>query len=386
MKKHHFIWIVLICLSTGSLVAQFDVIHNFKKSNGSEPTGSLVYCNGLFYGLAQYGGVFNLGCIFSIRPDGSCYVDEYDFKGENGAVPRRSLTLSGSMLYGVTSSGGENIYGNIFSFDPQNNKYTNIFDLNGIQGKYLYCNVTVCRRTIYGMTQAGGKYLKGNIFAIDTDGNQYEDLHDFADTDGLGDGGFGSLTLIGNKLFGMTYNGGAHNDGYIFSVDTDGRKFLELFDFNGKNGKGPQGDLAVYGNKFYGMACKGGASNYGCLFSIDTNGRTGYKDIHDFNLKDGGQPYDNVILVANNLFGMTADGGKYGQGLIFSADTSGRGYTDLTDFNGANTPAGKYPYGGLTFLKNKIYGMTEYGGINNLGVIFRLDTTIKPGVLTFTMK
>ncbi|HTB31629.1 MAG TPA: choice-of-anchor tandem repeat GloVer-containing protein, partial [Bacteroidia bacterium] len=110
MKKLHFIWIVLVCSVISPIAAQFDVIHNFKKSNGTEPTGSLVYYNGLFYGLAQYGGIYNLGCIFSVRPDGTCYVDEFDFNGENGAIPQRSLTLSGGLLYGMTNSGGVNIY------------------------------------------------------------------------------------------------------------------------------------------------------------------------------------------------------------------------------------------------------------------------------------
>jgi len=105
-------------------------------------------------------------------------------------------------------------------------------------------------------------------------------IHNFNDT--LGRYPIGSLTLSGNRLFGMTSQGGAKDSGCIFSINKNGSGYKDICDFNGKNGAHPIADLVVSGNTLYGMTFEGGANQYGCIFSIDTNG-SGYKDLHDFN-------------------------------------------------------------------------------------------------------
>jgi uncharacterized repeat protein (TIGR03803 family) len=44
---------------------------------------------------------------------------------------------------------------------------------------------------------------------------------------------------------------------------------------------------------------------------------------------------------------------------------------DLFDFS---TAVGKYPYGSLTLSGNVLYGMTNYGGVYNDGVVFSIHT------------
>jgi uncharacterized repeat protein (TIGR03803 family) len=58
----------------------------------------------------------------------------------------------------------------------------------------------------------------GTIFEIGTDGSSFSVLHSF--TGGGSDGAYpnGSLTLDGQTLYGMTYGGGASNDGVLFSL------------------------------------------------------------------------------------------------------------------------------------------------------------------------
>jgi len=80
---------------------------------------------------------------------------------------------------------------------------------------------------LYGMTRSGGDQsgAPGAIFRINTDGTSYSLLHSF----GTGTSGYqfdgqlpsGSLTLSGSTLYGMTYLGGAMNQGAIFSVNAD---------------------------------------------------------------------------------------------------------------------------------------------------------------------
>ncbi len=106
---------------------------------------------------------------------------------------------------------------------------------------------------------------QGCIYSIDTNGNNYNLLYSFTSGDP-----YGSVSLIGNLLYGMTYVGGAYNDGTIFSMDTNGAGYSTLLLFNGTNGKNPYGDITIAGNGIlYGMTKIGGANNYGVLFSED---------------------------------------------------------------------------------------------------------------------
>jgi uncharacterized repeat protein (TIGR03803 family) len=76
------------------------------------------------------------------------------------------------------------------------------------------------------------------------------------------------------------------------------------------------------------------------------------------------------------MYGMTSQGGAYGDGTIFSIATTGGALTTLLSFSGTGgaTP-GAYPQGGLTLSADgsTLYGMTENGGAYNDGVVFSLS-------------
>ncbi|MBA4056195.1 MAG: hypothetical protein C0490_15880, partial [Marivirga sp.] len=78
-------------------------------AKGSNPTGSLVLAsNGRLYGMTKNGGIHGHGVIFSILPDGSGYIKLLDLNGSaTGSHPKGSLTqFTDGNLYGMTSSGG----------------------------------------------------------------------------------------------------------------------------------------------------------------------------------------------------------------------------------------------------------------------------------------
>lgn len=150
---------------------------------------------------------------------------------------------------------------------------------------------------------------------------QYTLLHQFDVTHG--EYPTGNLTLSGHNLFGVTWLGGANGNGCIFSIDTDGSNYKDLWDFNSITGESPLGSLILSGNKLYGMAAYGGANYSGCIFSIDTDGSR-YIDIFDFNSTKGNTPQGgSLILSGNILYGMTEFGGTNNDGCIFSVDTNG---------------------------------------------------------------
>src|SRR5438477_373196 len=114
----------------------------------------------------------------------------------------------------------------------------------------------------------------------------------------------GSLTLSGNVFYGFANT--KSNFGSVYSINTDGSGYKDLFDFNGPTGGYPQGSLTLLGNILFGMTTAGGASNNGCIFSINTDG-SGYKDFFDFSLtnSNGGSPFGDLTMFGNMLYGMT---------------------------------------------------------------------------------
>jgi uncharacterized repeat protein (TIGR03803 family) len=101
-----------------------------------------------------------------------------------------------------------------------------------------------------------------------------------------------------------------------------------------------------------------------------------FTTLASFNGADGAYPvYTTMTLSGSTLYGMTRNGGAYGDGNIFSLPLAGGTPTNLFSFNGTN---GELPYGSLTLGGSTLYGMTEYGGANNDGTVFALQLVPEP--------
>ena len=150
----------------------------------------------------------------------------------------------------------------------------------------------------------GGKNGLGDVFSIKTNGSGFKDLLDFNDTNGRNPF-LNSLLLSGKTLYGMTEQGGVpYKFGNIFSIDTNGSGYKNLYTFIGSNGKDPSGSLIISGNTLFGMTPGGGVNNYGLIFSIHTDG-SGYKDLFDFNNTNGNGGLGSLLLSGHKIYGMT---------------------------------------------------------------------------------
>jgi len=103
-----------------------------------------------------------------------------------------------------------------------------------------------------------------------------------------------------------------------------------------------------------------------------------FTDIVNFNgasAPDGYNPFGSLIRSGNRLFGMTQAGGLNNVGCIFKVDTNGNNFTDLYDFS--VTSGSSVPDGSLIFsvTKDTLFGMTEEGGTNGYGDVFSIDTS-----------
>ncbi len=167
-------------------------------------------------------------------------------------------------------------------------------------------------------------------------------------------------------LYGMSYNGS------LFNYDPLTNKYAVPVSFNGTNGASPFGSLVQASNgRLYGMTSAGGTNGAGVLFYYDViSGKDSV--IFSFIGPNGANPFGSLIQASNGLlYGMTQNGGIWNDGVLFCFNPVTEKDSVVFSFNDTN---GMGPQGSLfQALDGKLYGMTQYGGSNNDGVIFSLD-------------
>ncbi len=357
----------------------FSVLYNFLDyPDGGQPQGSLIQSGGKLYGMANVGGNYGLGTVYSMNTDGTGFLVLHHFgNGSDGYTPYGSLAISGSTLYGMTQNGGTDGEGTIFSISTSGSGYTVLHNFlgDGVDGINPYGSLLVSASTLYGMTSAGGSGSLGTIFSVSTGGTGFTILHNFAGGSGDGASPFGSLILSGSTLYGMTRSGGSSNIGTAFSISTGGSGFGLLHTFTGgsSNGSQPYGTLALSGSTLYGVTRLGGSSSFGTVFSMSTSG-SGFSVIHSFTggAGDGKRPslYDSALALSGfTFYGLTAEGGAHSTGTIFSFCTDASGYGLQYSFSGYPSN-GDTPFDGLVLASSTFYGTTTYGGEAGIGDIF----------------
>jgi len=371
--------IVFVLMTASWIEAQpYSVLRRFSGSDGRNPFGSLTVAGSTIYGMATYGGGSDLGQVFKMNTDGSSFSTLHTFTGgtSDGANPYGSLLLNGSTFYGMTSAGGAGDVGVVFKMNMDGSGFSVIHTFAGGvgDGSDPEGSLMLQGSTLYGLTPRGGSSNGGVIFKVNTDGSGFGLLHEFIG--GVNDGRrpFGSLTLAGSTLYGLCSRGGDSNGGVMFQINTDGSGFGLLHEFvgGGSDGYVPFGSLTLDGSSLYGMTVSGGDSNLGVVFQVNTDG-TGFNLIHEFvgGGNDGSDPSGSLILDGSTLYGMTEAGGDDGIGVIFMMNTDGSGFSLLHELAGGQDD-GANPSGDLTLAGSMLYGMTPLGGPlpSSLGTVF----------------
>lgn len=351
--------------------AQYTKLYDFSNAmNGWVPTGSLVSDGIFLYGMTQQGGTglgTGRGVLFKIMPDGTGYSKLHDFTcNPDGCYPNGSLIYDGVFLYGATQYGGVGDNGTIFKIKPDGTGYSKLFDFTGLYGDNP-TGVIMEGTFLYGMTNTDSITGGGNIYKIKSDGTGYSKLFDFTGANGFNPSG--SLISDGTFLYGTTIQGGVNDSGIVFKIKLDGTGYSKLLDFNGINGKHPSN--LIYDSTFlYGTTSSGGTNNMGVIFKIKTNGM-GYSKLLDFaGITNGATPACTLFSDGTFLYGMTEQGGTDSLGTIFKIKSDGTEYFKLLDFTGIAN--GNSPQGPLISDGTFLYGMTVSGGITGMGTIFKL--------------
>jgi len=285
------------------------------------PCGQLVIDSGIIYGMTSQGSGA-LGEIYKFNTSNDSFTTLHQFTGcPDGRTPFGSLILSGNVLYGMTKQGGSNGtfadgYGTIFSINKDGTNYTVIYNFTSTEN-YPFGSLLLKDSVLYGMTSGKANGNNGNIFSINIDGTNYTSLHNFNGTDGKNPNG--TLILSGNVLYGMSAlgGGGTYPPGNIFKINTDGSGFQVIFaSLNGSQYyTWPYGSLTLIGNVLYGKTNKN-------IYSINTDG-TGYQwyNWSSYGSTTGSyEPRENGCLTFDGsfLYGVNNRyGGSYNKGVIY---------------------------------------------------------------------
>jgi uncharacterized repeat protein (TIGR03803 family) len=232
----------------------------------------VVGSTGSLYSTTENGGAFGGGTIFRINADGTGFTKLHDFDGAGGSTPSGPLLDVGGVLFGTTFAGGSSNDGVAFRMNEDGTDFVTIVDFNGSNGSSPFAKGLVqSGGVLYGAASGGGPANSGLVFKVNPDGSGFVDLHDFGPTDGADPSG---LVDIGGVLYGTAYVGGVSGYGIVFRINEDGTGFQSLHDFDSAGGAYPvNAGLAEFGGVLYGVTYLGGALNNGTVFSINPDAR-----------------------------------------------------------------------------------------------------------------
>jgi uncharacterized repeat protein (TIGR03803 family) len=175
----------------------------------------------------------------------------------------------------------------------------------------------------------------------------------------------------GKFLYGTTNVGGANGYGTLYKLDIATGAETTLYSFTGgTDGCNPQSPLTKYNGLYYGTTARCGANHHGTVFSTDLKSGA-VKTLYSFNLGtngDGGYPSGKLLAFGGYLWGITEFGGANYAGTLFKIDPTTGVETVAYSF-GAGSDAGA-PDDGVIEAGGILYGTTQGGGVNNGGTVY----------------
>ena len=314
------------------------IIHQITPAEGTLPSGRLVQGpDGSLYGVMIGGGTHQWGSVFKITTGGALET--------------------------------------LYSFDDPTTSDYSVNGANPVAGPIFGPD-----GNLYGSTTQGGPAGAGTVFRITLAGS----LTTLATFGGVTQGlvpqpNAPLYAAPDGYLYGSTLGGGAGGGGTVFRLSLSGT-LSTLYSFPGSGSLGALPDSALImgpDGELYGNTNSGGAFGGGTVFKLTLNGIA--SDLHSFP-NTSTNSIGGVILGTDGAFYGLTMFSDFGGGIAYRI-TSGGVFTTLHTFGcDCSVAEGAYPSGTLTLGSDgNFYGVTNGGGINNDGVIFRMTST---GVVT----
>ncbi len=406
---------------------------SFQSAGGWVPFGGLVEDSaGNLFGTTEAGGADNDGSVYELVAGSDSLTELDQFDGSHGANPEATLLLDpyGSLI-GTTINGGANSDGTLFEIAPPALEQvvvspasptltttpspsavtlgaspTTLDDTAVLAGGYHPTgNITF---TLYApdypsavdtevvKVNGDGTYTTPVAYALPATGavsGVYEwtatysgDLNNLPATPNQGSPQLISLASFdgidgaepeggvvedsSGDFFGVTYEGGADNDGTVYEIAAGSSAITTLASFDGSNGQNPiSGLIEDSAGNLFGTAQVGGADNDGVVFEIAA-GSDSITDLASFTGADGSVPNGLIEDSRGDFFGTTLEGGAENDGTVFEIAAGSHTITTLAAFDGGD---GDSPSSGvIEDGQGNLFGETTFGGANNDGTVYEI--------------
>jgi uncharacterized repeat protein (TIGR03803 family) len=250
--------------------------------DGSQPSSGIETTPEGMWILTPRGGAHDRGALVRMDPETGATEVAHSFSGPDGAEPFGRVTRSGPRtLYGMTTSGGSADAGVVFAYDPVaiDLRVLHEFGPGPANGERPHHGKLVGgpgNAPVWGLTEAGGAHGRGVLFSVAPDGSAFQVHHSFGAEPTDAAGPRGSLTRVGEQLYGLSSEGGRWGLGSVFRIGDDGRGYEVVASFGGSEaGAFPHDSLTAVqqedgGSSLYGMASSGGSNDPGCQLRLGT--------------------------------------------------------------------------------------------------------------------
>jgi uncharacterized repeat protein (TIGR03803 family) len=310
----------------------------------------------------------------------------YAFHGQpDGAVPESGVLIDGAgNIFGNTGSGGANNNGSIYELSPVGSTYAEHIVLSysaATDGDQPVGTLESDQHgKLFGTAPYGGHSNDGTAIELTpAGGGAYREsaVHSFMATDGALP--FGGMVRNGSTFYATTGYGGLYNSGTVISLNGPRLRSTVLYSFgkNAGDGQYPNSRLAMDARGSYYGTTASTPGGTGAVFKFAPSASGGVSTLFTFHgTNDGVTPKGVTLDASGNLYGTTNQGGANGVGLIYKLTPGSSGYTEhiLHVFKGANGD-GRFPNGTLLLKGKTLYGTTTSGGSAACGTIFKIATS-----------
>jgi uncharacterized repeat protein (TIGR03803 family) len=387
---------ITLALVNRALAQTETILNNFNSSNGSYSLAPVIFdTSGNLYGTTDFGGSNGFGVVFQLTNSGGTWSENvlWSFSGgaSDGCYPYAGLVMDSSgNLYGTTSSCGANGRGTVFELTNSGGTWSEsvLFSFTGQAGGGLPVASAVidAKGNLYGTTQSGGgggcTGGCGVVFKLVRTNGAWKEtvLHKFRNNgaDGVAPEANVILDRKGN-IYGTTSSGGKFGYGTAFKLTKTTKGWAEshLHSFSGsRDGGSPYDGLILDASgHLYSTTRSGGAFGYGTVFELSQVGtKWSEKVLHSFANSDGAVPVGNLVFdKTGNLYGTAIDGGLFNLGAVFKLTKSGGRWTETVLWNFDNNGTDGWDSHGVVLdSEGNLYGTAQQGGRNNYGIVYEI--------------
>lgn len=398
-------FVLTMLVAQPSPAQTFNVIYNFNLQTGQSPwSGPTMDRAGNLYGTTFNGGSSGNGIAYKLTRVGAGWIFTplYSFAGgSDGAHPYAGVTIGpDGAIYGATYYGGGSGCGlgcgTVYRLAPPPTtcnstlcawNETVLYRFNGsADGALPFAAVAFDQAgNLYGTTLSGaGNGCGGNgcgiVYKLTRSGVNWTEsiVHTFTGgTDGSSPRAGITLDSAGN-LYGTTTLGGNYGYGVVFQMTPSGGGWNEnvLYTFTGgADGGSPLSGVIFDGlGNLYGGNANDGSAPCKAYELSPSGGSWNFTLLYGFTYEQGANCARNLGFDnAGNLYGTTAGGGSYANGVVFELSHSGGSwtYTALHEFTGGDD--GEDSYSNIVIdSSGNLYGTASLGGTHGAGVVFQL--------------